>query len=71
LKPSEEPKTNSQEGKDNINFRQKIVVSNKWGFTSLTRLEYQRRLAEGTIKPDGVNIRLINKKGPLAKSPLF
>lgn len=22
--------------------RQKIVVSNKWGFTSLTRLEYQK-----------------------------
>ncbi len=25
--------------------RQKIVVSNKWGFTSLTRLEYQKKVA--------------------------
>ena len=51
--------------------RQKIIVSNKWGFTQLTRLDFQKRWAEGTIKSDGSSIRLIRPKGPLAASPLF
>lgn len=51
--------------------RQKIVVSNKWGFTSLTRLEYQRRAAEGSIINDGCTVRPVRAKGPLANSPLF
>ena len=51
--------------------RQKIIVSNKWGFTQLTRLDFQKRWAEGTIKSDGSSIRLIRPKGPLAESPLF
>jgi large subunit ribosomal protein L10e len=51
--------------------RQKIVVSNKWGFTSLTRLEYQRRLAEGTVISDGSNVKEVRTRGPLAASPLF
>lgn len=45
--------------------RQKIVVSNKWGFTNLTRLEYQKRVKEGTVKSDGSSARLIRPKGPL------
>ena len=51
--------------------RQKIVVSNKWGFTSLTRLEYQKKKAEGGLKSNGSDVKLIKKKGPLAESPLF
>jgi len=51
--------------------RQKIIVSNKWGFTQLTRLDFQKRWAEGTIKSDGSSIRLIRPKGPLAANPLF
>lgn len=51
--------------------RQKIIVSNKWGFTQLTRLDFQKRWAEGTIKSDGSSIRLIRPKGPLAQNPLF
>lgn len=51
--------------------RQKIVLSNKWGFTSFTRLEYQRLKAEGRLKNDGSNVKLIKQKGPLAESPLF
>jgi large subunit ribosomal protein L10e len=51
--------------------RQKIIVSNKWGFTQLTRLDFQKRWAEGTIKSDGSSIRLIRPKGPLANNPLF
>lgn len=51
--------------------RQKIVVSNKWGFTPLTRLEYQRRIADKTAVSDGSTIKMIRAKGPLAASPLF
>jgi large subunit ribosomal protein L10e len=51
--------------------RQKIIVSNKWGFTQLTRLEFQKRWAEKTIKSDGSSIRLIRPKGPLANNPIF
>lgn len=51
--------------------RQKIVVSNKWGFTSLTRLEYQKLKAEGKLKNDGANVRVVRDKGPLHESPLF
>lgn len=51
--------------------RQKLIVSNKWGFTQLTRLDFQRRWAAGTIKSDGCAVRLIKQKGPLANSPLF
>lgn len=51
--------------------RQKIVVSNKWGFTKLTRLEYQRRRADKTLIADGSNARVVRNKGPLSASPLF
>jgi large subunit ribosomal protein L10e len=51
--------------------RQKILLSNKWGFTSFTRLEYQRLKAEGRLKNDGSNVKLIRQKGPLKESPLF
>jgi hypothetical protein len=32
--------------------RQKIIISNKWGFTKLTREEYVERKAAGTLLPD-------------------
>eukprot|EP00178_Gracilaria_changii_P018979 TRINITY_DN5517_c1_g1_i2.p1 TRINITY_DN5517_c1_g1~~TRINITY_DN5517_c1_g1_i2.p1 ORF type:complete len:146 (+),score=7.58 TRINITY_DN5517_c1_g1_i2:264-701(+) len=51
--------------------RQKIIVSNKWGFTKLTRLEYERRKKEGTVISDGSGVKLIKKKGPLQESLLF
>ena len=51
--------------------RQKLVVSNKWGFTKLTRLEFQRRWDAGTIKSDGATVKLVRPKGPLALNPLF
>jgi len=51
--------------------RQKIIVSNKWGFTQLTRLDFQKRWAEGKIKSNGSSIKLVRPKGPLAESPLF
>jgi large subunit ribosomal protein L10e len=45
--------------------RQKIFLSNKWGFTKLTREEYQAAKDEGRLIPDGVNARYDNHKGPL------
>ena len=51
--------------------RQKIMVSNKWGFTKFTRLEYQRLKAEGRLQNDGSNVKLIRQKGPLEQSALF
>lgn len=39
--------------------RQKIVVSNKWGFTQLTRLEYQKAKAEGKLKANGAISTLV------------
>ncbi len=51
--------------------RQKIVVSNKWGFTSLTRLDYQRLKAEGKVKQDGATVKVVREKGRLTDSPLF
>ena len=51
--------------------RQKIIVSNKWGFTKLTRLDYLKRVSENTIKNDGSDVKLVKAKGPLMASPLF
>ena len=50
---------------------QKLMISNKWGFTKLTRLEYQKRAAEHTILNDGSDVKIVRTKGPLANSPLF
>jgi hypothetical protein len=47
------------------------VVSNKWGFTKLTRLDYLKRSAEGSIINNGSDVKLVRAKGPLAASPLF
>jgi large subunit ribosomal protein L10e len=51
--------------------RQKLVVSNKWGFTKLTRLEFQKKFAEGTVVSDGSGAKIVRTRGPLANSPLF
>ena len=52
--------------------RQRIVVSNKWGFTKLTRLDYQRRKAENGVVSDGSGVKLVKSHGPLATNhPLF
>merc|ERR1711976_643767 len=45
--------------------RQKIVVSNNWGFTKFTKEEYKELKAAGRLIPDGINVRLINFHGPL------
>lgn len=46
-------------------------MSNKWGFTNLTRLEYKQKIDAGLVVPDGVNVKVVRTKGPLEKSVLF
>lgn len=54
-----------------MRFRQKIVLSNKWGFTGLTRLEYKTKLENGTAVSDGANVKILRPKGLLEKSAMF
>lgn len=45
--------------------RQKLIVSNKWGFTKLTREEYVVERQEGRLQPDGCYVKYLAEKGPL------
>ncbi|WP_411026949.1 ribosomal protein L16, partial [Salmonella sp. s55044] len=45
--------------------RQKIFVSNKWGFTKWTWEEYERLRADGTLTTDGVTVQYHPTHGPL------
>jgi large subunit ribosomal protein L10e len=47
--------------------RQKIIVSNKWGFTKLTREEYMTQREAGKLQPDGCYVKYLSEKGPLEK----
>ena len=47
--------------------RQKIIVSNKWGFTNYTKEQYQQLRSEGKIVPHGSHVKLVGLKGPLDK----
>ena len=47
--------------------RQTIFVSRNFGFTKLTRKDYDQKLKEGKIKPDGVGIQVITNHGPLER----
>ena len=47
--------------------RQKLVVSNKWGFTKYSREEYQKLKAEGKIVVEGNYVSVKSVKGPLPK----
>jgi large subunit ribosomal protein L10e len=46
--------------------RQKIMKSNKWGFTPWDRETYARGRNEGWIDKDGVTCKYINEHGPLS-----
>ena len=48
--------------------RQKIILSNKWGFTKLTREEYMARRQEGKLLPDGCYVKYLSTNGPVAKN---
>eukprot|EP00184_Porphyridium_aerugineum_P005665 CAMPEP_0184700070 /NCGR_PEP_ID=MMETSP0313-20130426/8114_1 /TAXON_ID=2792 /ORGANISM="Porphyridium aerugineum, Strain SAG 1380-2" /LENGTH=211 /DNA_ID=CAMNT_0027159457 /DNA_START=110 /DNA_END=745 /DNA_ORIENTATION=+ len=46
--------------------RQKVIVSNKWGFTRFTHAEYKQLKEENKLVPDGCYVKLAPTKGPLA-----
>ncbi|CEH13350.1 60s ribosomal protein l10 [Ceraceosorus bombacis] len=46
--------------------RQKIIVSKKWGFCSISREEYVARRDENRILKDGCYMQFRNDRGPLA-----
>mmetsp|Transcript_6050 Transcript_6050/g.16113 ORF Transcript_6050/g.16113 Transcript_6050/m.16113 type:complete len:212 (+) Transcript_6050:69-704(+) len=48
--------------------RQKVIVSNKWGFTPFTHEEYKKLQAEGKLIPDGCYVKTIPTKGPIEKA---
>ena len=47
--------------------RQTVMVSKKFGFSSLTHYEYQKAKKEGLIHDEGNFCRLLSKRGPLSK----
>lgn len=46
--------------------RQKIMKSNKWGFTKFEREVYSRGRQEGWIVPDGASVKYIAEHGPIS-----
>mmetsp|Transcript_3081 Transcript_3081/g.4214 ORF Transcript_3081/g.4214 Transcript_3081/m.4214 type:complete len:215 (-) Transcript_3081:728-1372(-) len=51
--------------------RQKIIVSQNWGFTKYKKADYQKLKSEGRLLPDGAHCKLVTLHGPLRKSPLI
>ncbi|ORZ34422.1 ribosomal protein L10e/L16 [Catenaria anguillulae PL171] len=45
--------------------RQKILVSKKWGFTKLSREDFQEGIQNGSVVPDGNGIKIYNNHGTL------
>merc|ERR1712177_57716 len=48
--------------------RQKIVQTDKWGFTRFTKEEYAKLKDEGKIIKDGCYAKILNNRGPLRLS---
>lgn len=48
--------------------RQKVFISDKWGFTRFTKEEYQKYSEEGRILPDGSNCKWVPFHGPLSNA---
>merc|ERR1712169_109216 len=46
--------------------RQKIIISKKWGFTSLTRAEYLEK--RSIAQPDGAYVQFVKPHGPLEEN---
>ena len=44
-----------------------IFVSSKWGFTKFERPEYEKMIAPGHLKSDGVSVKYFPEHGPLKK----
>lgn len=51
--------------------RQKIFVSDKFGFTKFTKNEVKTYENEGRLVKDGIWYKVVGTKGPLSRLPLF
>jgi len=51
--------------------RQKIVVSNKWGFTPFAKTEFLKMRDQGVVVPDGNSYKIKRGKGPLTTESLL
>ena len=49
--------------------RQKLVVSNKWGFTKWMRDDFQRMMEEGSLEAAGNIAKYVPNHGPLPDGP--
>jgi large subunit ribosomal protein L10e len=47
--------------------RQKIYVSDNWGFTKFTKEEYSKYKEQGRLIPEGVHVRWLSSRGPLSR----
>jgi len=45
--------------------RQRICLSENWGFTKLKRERYEELEQEGRLVKDGINVKVVPSKGPL------
>jgi len=50
--------------------RQRLCVSENWGFTKLKRETYERYKSEGRLVKDGINVKVIPSKGKLGQREL-
>ena len=50
--------------------RQRICVSENWGFTKLKRPRYEQLKAEGRLVKDGINVQVVPVHGPLGEREL-
>jgi large subunit ribosomal protein L10e len=48
--------------------RQKVMRSNKWGFTKWDRTDYVRGRKEGWLVSDGTNCKYVSQRGPLSET---
>merc|ERR1711892_527415 len=58
-------------GKFKFAGRQKILKSNKWGFTKYPRSEYVALRKAGVLTADGNIVKVHNRRGRLEKSSLY
>ena len=50
--------------------RQRLVVSENWGFTKLKRERYEQLRDEGRLTSDGVGVQVLPLRGPLGERQL-
>merc|ERR1712216_729780 len=50
--------------------RQRLCVSENWGFTKLKRATYERYKSEGRLIKDGINAKVVPSKGRLDERAL-